>query len=128
VSEKKFVLDTEKGGYYCTLLCNTPITAPLCFYCLQYCAIIYFPRDPFYCYCNKILAISCKGQHGGEFWIWRGIAGAAGDAMGGVQCQSVCGVCAGEFVLKLIKRLFIILLVSANKGKGTSTSTSNKRG
>ena len=60
VFEKKsvLVLDTEKRkGYYCTLLCNSSLPAPL--YCLQYCAI-YFPHDPLYC--NKILAISCKGQ------------------------------------------------------------------
>jgi len=43
---------TRKRGHYCTLLCNTPLPAPL--YCLQYCAI-YFPHDPLYC--NKILAI-----------------------------------------------------------------------
>ena len=48
---------TEKGAFLHTLLCNTPLPAPL--YCLQYCAI-YFPHDPLYC--NKILTISCKGQ------------------------------------------------------------------
>jgi len=63
-SEKKIVLgtetETEKGALllYFTLLCNTPLPAPL--YCLQYCAI-YFPHDPLYC--NKILAISCKGHN-----------------------------------------------------------------
>jgi len=46
-----------KEGIIAQLLCNTPLPAPLC--CLQYCAI-YFPHDPLYC--NKILAISCKGQ------------------------------------------------------------------
>ena len=58
--KKKSVLDREKKGvllYYCTLLCNTSLPTPL--YCLQYCAI-YFPHDPLYC--NKILAMSCKGQ------------------------------------------------------------------
>jgi len=47
----------RKRGHYCTLLCNTPLPAPR--YCLQYCAI-YFAHDPLYC--DKILAISCKGQ------------------------------------------------------------------
>ena len=58
MSGKKIVPDTKKG-HYCTLLCDIPLPAPL--YCLQYCAI-YFPHDPLYC--NKILAISCKGQAG----------------------------------------------------------------
>jgi len=56
---KKKSCQTRKRGHYCTLLCDIPLPAP--FYCLQYCAI-YFPHDPLYC--NKILAISCKGQHG----------------------------------------------------------------
>jgi len=62
---KKIVLDTEKGkggiiAYYwiiIIIIVQYPLPAPL--YCLQYCAI-YFPHDPLYC--NKILAISCKGQ------------------------------------------------------------------
>jgi len=48
----------HKKGYYCTLLCNTPLTAPLCSLLLL--RNIFFPRPPFYC--NKILTISCKGQ------------------------------------------------------------------
>jgi len=55
--QKKKPFSTRKRGHYCTLLCNIPLPDP--FYCLQYCAI-YFPHDPLYC--NKILAISCKGQ------------------------------------------------------------------
>jgi len=48
-----------KGGIiaHYTLLCNTSPPAPL--YCLRYCAIN-FPYDPLDC--NKILAISFKGQ------------------------------------------------------------------
>jgi len=53
---KKIVLDTEKGALL-HIIVQYPLPAPL--YCLQYCAI-YFPHDPLYC--NKILAISCKGQ------------------------------------------------------------------
>jgi len=54
---KKNPFSTRIRGDHCTLLCNTLLPAPL--YCLQYCAI-YFSHDPLYC--NKILAISCKGQ------------------------------------------------------------------
>jgi len=43
---KKKSFSTRKRGHYCTLLCNTPLPAPL--YCLQYCAID-FPHDPLYC-------------------------------------------------------------------------------
>ena len=59
--KKNVSCQTRKRGHYCTLLCDIPLPAPL--YCLQYCAI-YFPHDPLYFFfnCNKILAISCKGQ------------------------------------------------------------------
>jgi len=43
---KKKSFSTRKRGHYCTVLCNTPLPAPL--YCLQYCAI-YFPHDLLYC-------------------------------------------------------------------------------
>ena len=43
---KKKSCQTRKRGHYCTLLCDTPLPAPL--FCLQYCAI-YFPHDPLYC-------------------------------------------------------------------------------
>ena len=60
MAEKKFVPDTEKGALLHTIV-RYPIapSQPPFLYCLQYCAI-YFPHDPLYC--NKILAIFCKGQ------------------------------------------------------------------
>jgi len=54
-------LSTRKRGIIIAHYCAVPHSQPPFIYCLQYCAI-YFPHDHDPLYCNKILAISCKGQ------------------------------------------------------------------
>jgi len=56
VSEKKIVPDTEMGALLHIIVRYPPPSPPLLPTILRN----IFPHDPLYC--NKILAISCKGQ------------------------------------------------------------------